>query len=69
VYNLFSIFIFGEKEKTIFCNDTTVTACAWKMSIASKENTLNMCTLVKQKGEVCNKTSGTDNCAHNHTQI
>lgn len=57
------------KRKTIFCNDTTVTACAWKMSTVSKKSTVNMCALVKEKGEVCNKTGGTDNCTHNHTQI
>jgi len=39
------------------------------MSIVSKESTVNMCALVKEKGEVCNKTGGTDNYAHNHTQI
>jgi len=28
-----------------------------------------VCALVKEKGEVCNKTGGKDNYAHNHTQI
>jgi hypothetical protein len=39
------------------------------MFIVSKESIVNMCALVKEQEEVCNKTGGTDNYAHNHTQI
>lgn len=37
------------------------------MSGVSKESTVNMCVLVKEKGEVWDRTGGTDNSAHNHT--